>query len=99
MVGSGVAKLLKDWRWALRVTPGLGGLALILILFIKEPKRGQSEESQMVATSYKKDIIKLFKNPFLMLSTSGFTCVAFFMRALSWWAHSFTKCKVRGCLF
>lgn len=89
IVGSATAKRLDDWRWALRVTPGLGLLALILIIFIEEPTRGQSEGSRAVAVSYAKDVKELLKSPSFILSTLGFTCVSFVLGALSWWAPTF----------
>lgn len=89
IVGSATAKHCENWRWALRVTPGLGALALILIFFIQEPIRGQSEGSEAVAVSYIKDIKELLKNRSFMLSTGGFTCVSLVLGAFSWWAPTF----------
>ncbi|XP_026840879.1 protein spinster isoform X3 [Drosophila persimilis] len=90
IVGSKTAHLANNWRWALRVTPILGVAAVLLIMLIKDPERGQSEGSHsMEATSYKKDIKELLKNRSFMLSTAGFTCVAFVAGALSWWGPSF----------
>lgn len=90
IVGSETAKLMGSWRWALRVTPILGVVAIVLIYFIREPERGQSEGSQhMRATSYKDDLIAISKNPSFMLSTIGFTCVAFVTGALAWWGPKF----------
>lgn len=58
IVGSKTAAALGSWRWALRVTPFLGILAVILIYMTKEPERGQSEGSHhLEATSYKEDLI------------------------------------------
>lgn len=47
-----------DWRWALRVTPILGLIAVFLIYFINEPERGQHECTNHLRTSsYKEDLI------------------------------------------
>ncbi|KMY94180.1 protein spinster isoform X1 [Drosophila simulans] len=90
IVGSKTAHLANDWRWALRVTPILGIVAVFLILLIKDPVRGHSEGSHnLEATTYKQDIKALVKNRSFMLSTAGFTCVAFVAGALAWWGPSF----------
>lgn len=57
IVGSKTAIALGSWRWALRVTPGLGLLAVLLIFLTREPARGQSEGSHaMESTSYTEDL-------------------------------------------
>ncbi|XP_017027540.1 protein spinster isoform X1 [Drosophila kikkawai] len=90
IVGSKTAHLANNWRWALRVTPILGVVAVLLIMLIKDPERGQSEGSHhLEATTYKQDIKALLKNRSFMLSTGGFTCVAFVAGALAWWGPSF----------
>lgn len=44
IVGSAMAGALGAWYWALRVTPLLGAVAVLLILFVlKEPLRGASD--------------------------------------------------------
>ncbi|XP_036330769.1 protein spinster isoform X1 [Rhagoletis pomonella] len=90
IVGSETARLANDWRWALRVTPMLGIFAVALILLTKEPVRGESEGSHnLEPTSYTEDIKDLVKNHSFMLSTAGFTCVAFVTGALAWWGPKF----------
>ncbi|XP_037041288.1 protein spinster isoform X3 [Bradysia coprophila] len=90
IVGSETAHALGSWRWALRVTPFLGVAACVLIYLTKEPNRGQIEGScNLEATSYKEDVRELARNPSFMLSTFGFTCVAFVTGALAWWGPSF----------
>lgn len=57
IVGSKTAAALDSWRWALRVTPVLGLLAVVLIFLMKEPARGQSEGSHnLESTSYVDDL-------------------------------------------
>lgn len=43
----------------------------------------------MQATSYREDIKDIVRNPSFMLSTAGFTCVAFVAGALAWWGPKF----------
>lgn len=90
IVGSETASAFDSWRYALRVTPVLGVIAVGLLFFCIEPQRGQSEGSHnMVATSYTQDLQALCKNPSFMLSTAGFTCVAFVAGALAWWGPTY----------
>lgn len=57
IVGSETAKAFGSWRFALRVTPILGVIAVLLIFVTREPERGQSEGSHnMETTSYKEDL-------------------------------------------
>lgn len=47
IVGSNISQAFGDWRWALRFTPMMGFICVILlILFVKEPKRGGAEGSK-----------------------------------------------------
>jgi MFS transporter, Spinster family, sphingosine-1-phosphate transporter len=85
IIGSETARAFGSWHWALRVTPVLALVAVILLLFIEEPERGQSEGTHnMEATSYWEDVKDICKNRSFMLTTAGFTCVAFVAGALSW---------------
>lgn len=63
IIGSETAKMMGSWHWGLRVTPVLGLLAVILILFcMEEPERGQSEGfSHVSTTSWSEDIRLLTK--------------------------------------
>ncbi|XP_055626650.1 protein spinster isoform X2 [Toxorhynchites rutilus septentrionalis] len=90
IVGSETAKFFGSWAYALRVTPLLGIIAVVLIAMLEDPERGQSEGShQMEVTSYREDIKAIVRNPSFMLSTAGFTCVAFVAGALAWWGPKF----------
>ncbi|XP_059173446.1 protein spinster homolog 1-like isoform X1 [Physella acuta] len=92
IVGSNVAELLHGWQWALRVTPVLGVVCVILIvLFCVEPPRGMSEGSDvhLTNTDLKTDLKALWFNKSFMLSSAGFTCVAFVTGALAFLAPSF----------
>uniref|UniRef100_A0A3Q1ELA3 Protein spinster homolog 1 n=1 Tax=Acanthochromis polyacanthus TaxID=80966 RepID=A0A3Q1ELA3_9TELE len=75
IVGSQVSNVAKDWHWALRVTPALGLIAVLLLLFVvKEPKRGAVEarpEHQLHQTSWLVDLQDLSKN----LIFGAITCI------------------------
>ncbi|XP_063287415.1 protein spinster homolog 1-like [Pelobates fuscus] len=80
-----------DWHWALRVTPGLGIVAVLLLFFVvQEPPRGGAEgrirRKPLTNSSWTSDIKSLLKNPSFVLSTFGSTAVAFIAGALSLWA-------------
>ncbi|XP_069580882.1 protein spinster homolog 1 [Brachyistius frenatus] len=93
IVGSQVSNVAKDWHWALRVTPGLGLIAVLLLLFVvQEPKRGAIEarpELHMQRSSWLTDLRALSKNCSFLLSTLGFTAVAFVTGSLALWAPTF----------
>ncbi|XP_075998831.1 protein spinster homolog 1 [Genypterus blacodes] len=93
IVGAQVTNIAKDWHWALRVTPALGLVAVVLLLLVvKEPKRGAIEarpEHHLHGTSWLTDMQALSKNPSFMLSTFGFTAVAFVTGSLALWAPTF----------
>ncbi|KAL4658363.1 hypothetical protein GN956_G3076 [Arapaima gigas] len=93
IVASKVAALEQDWHWALRVTPALGLVAILfLLIVVKEPKRGAVEErpeNSLQRTSWLVDIRALSRNPSFVLSTLGFTAVAFVTGSLALWAPTF----------
>lgn len=63
IVGSETARMAGSWHWALRVTPVMGGIAVLLILFfVREPERGESEgRSHLSPTSWGEDVRKLLQ--------------------------------------
>ncbi|XP_064619800.1 protein spinster homolog 1-like isoform X2 [Lineus longissimus] len=93
IVGSNVADAAGSWHWALRVTPGAGLVCCVLIIFVVyEPARGESEGGvHLTPTSWFVDVKQLCKNKSFMLSTFGFTCVAFTTGALAFWAPLFME--------
>ncbi|XP_066585023.1 protein spinster isoform X2 [Prorops nasuta] len=88
IVGGEAVKATGSWKWGLRITPILGLVAILLLLFvIRDPIRGEREGGAHISnTSWLEDIRALLKNPSFMYSTLGFTCVAFVTGALGWWA-------------
>ena len=93
IVGSETARAFGSWQWGLRVTPALGLIAVLLILFlVTEPPRGASEgHRKLEAGSYKEDLANLAGNPTYIFTTLGFTCVTFCTGALAWWGPIFIQ--------
>ena len=93
VVGQALSTAFGSWHWALRGTPILGAIAiLLLVFFLEEPKRGESEgHEQLKATSYIEDLKSLSTNQSFVFSTLGFTCVTFCTGALSWWGPKFLE--------
>lgn len=90
IVGSETAHLAGSWRWGLRVTPIMGVIAVLLIVFVMhDPARGKNEGCHLRPTSWSSDLRELCKNKSFMLSTAGFTCVSFVAGALAWWGPTF----------
>jgi MFS family permease len=57
ITGSMMKEAVGTWQWGLRVTPGMGILAIIFIVFFMEdPPRGESEGAHLEATSWAADI-------------------------------------------
>lgn len=57
-MGSQVNTVAQDWHWALRVTPALGLVAVLLLFFVvQEPKRGAVEaREELHQTSWLTDV-------------------------------------------
>ncbi|TNN64730.1 Protein spinster 3 [Liparis tanakae] len=66
ITGAGVAHVTGDWRWALRITPILGVVGLVLLVFLcPNPTRGAAETHGAGVTgesSYLEDVKYLLKN-------------------------------------
>lgn len=118
ITGGKVAQATGHWQWGLRITPVLGIVAILLILFfVRDPIRGEREGgSHLSSSTWTMDIKALIKklessyiyilfkiilqlirkktfcySPSFMLSTAGFTCVAFVAGALALWAPRFLQ--------
>ncbi|XP_067884439.1 protein spinster homolog 1-like [Heterodontus francisci] len=93
IVGSKVTDIAADWHWALRVTPALGLVAVLLLVFVvPEPPRGaveQRSERALINTSWLTDVKALSKNYSFLLSSLGFTSVAFVTGTLALWAPAY----------
>lgn len=92
IVGAHMASALGSWHWSLRLTPALGiGSVILMLCFLKEPIRGESEGTQTDVShhTFWEDNKLLFTNKSFMLSTAGFTCVAFATGALAFFGPKF----------
>lgn len=111
IMGATLANATGDWRWALRVSPALGALGLLLMVFlIPNPPRGSADghTATMESTSYIEDIKYLLKNRSFVWSSFGVTAMAFVTGALAFWTPTFLSraqvtqglrepCKVEPC--
>ena len=62
ITGSETARITGSWRWGLRVTPVMGAIAVLLIIFVmQDPPRGESEGSDLTPTSWTVDLKALCK--------------------------------------
>ena len=106
ILGSLTTSIAKDagadhdsaWQWSLRVTPTLGVIAVILAaFFVPEPARGAREASNdngleiKVETSFKDDVMYLFKNKTAVAVTVAYTSVTYVLGCLSFWAPVFLE--------
>uniref|UniRef100_A0A3B4ALP9 Major facilitator superfamily (MFS) profile domain-containing protein n=1 Tax=Periophthalmus magnuspinnatus TaxID=409849 RepID=A0A3B4ALP9_9GOBI len=93
ILGASIASATGDWRWALRLTPILGVIGLLLLgFFCPNPSRGAVEsqgQTNTEPTSYKEDIKYLLKNKSFVWSTLGVTAMAFLTGALAFWVPLF----------
>ncbi|XP_050018711.1 protein spinster homolog 3 isoform X1 [Alexandromys fortis] len=95
VLGSVVAELTGNWRWALRIMPCLDAVALVLlILLVPDPPRGAAEKQEEVAVraprrSWCEDVRYLGRNWSFVFSTLGVTAIGFVTGALGFWAPKF----------
>lgn len=94
IVGSAVAKALGGWEWALRVTPGLGVIAVLLLIFLcPNPPRGACESQNADVDknqhTYLDDLSYLMKNRSFVYVTLGFTFMAFVVGSLTLWGPTY----------
>ncbi|XP_054712110.1 protein spinster homolog 1-like isoform X2 [Uloborus diversus] len=96
IVGDRVAKAFQAWQWALRITPALGLLSVVLtLLYVREPPRGEAEGGgSLKATPLKSDLIELFKIKSFVFSTLGFTSVTFATGALAWFGPKYMELAI-----
>ncbi|CAF0741330.1 unnamed protein product [Didymodactylos carnosus] len=93
ILGSNIAEAFGDWRWALRITPALGVVCVVLLLIlVDEPVRGSADGAHIQkASGWLMDVKELIKIKSYVLSTLAFTWVSFTLGAIAWWAPNFLK--------
>uniref|UniRef100_A0AAX7SJU6 Major facilitator superfamily (MFS) profile domain-containing protein n=1 Tax=Astatotilapia calliptera TaxID=8154 RepID=A0AAX7SJU6_ASTCA len=93
ITGRGFASLTGDWHWALRITPIMGAVGLILMIVLcPNPPRGAAEthgEGVTEQSSYLEDVKYLLKNKSYVWSSLGVTALAFLTGALAFWLPNF----------
>ncbi|XP_029030626.1 protein spinster homolog 3 isoform X2 [Betta splendens] len=93
ITGAGCATITGDWHWALRITPILGVLGLVLLIFLcPNPPRGAAEtqgEGVTGESSYLEDIKYLLKNKSYVWSSCGVTALTFLTGAFAFWMPTF----------
>lgn len=78
------------WRSAFIITGIPGFFLAILLLFVPEPKRGQSDLSNDSTEKIKlKNLVTLFKNKEYMFANIGYIFYTFAMGAFSFWGPAF----------
>ncbi|XP_029303877.1 protein spinster homolog 3 [Cottoperca gobio] len=93
ITGAGITALTGNWQWALRITPILGVVGLVLLFFLcPNPPRGAAEtqgEGVTGQSSYLEDVKYLLKNKSYVWSSLGVTATAFLTGALAFWVPTF----------
>eukprot|EP00123_Amoebidium_parasiticum_P000604 comp11447_c0_seq1/m.5871 comp11447_c0_seq1/g.5871 ORF comp11447_c0_seq1/g.5871 comp11447_c0_seq1/m.5871 type:complete len:501 (-) comp11447_c0_seq1:21-1523(-) len=98
----GVVGSIWGFRWAFRMTPGIGLIMAFASHFLLvEPERGAAEgghESNMEhgLGAFWRDTVKCFKVPSFTYSTIGFTAVTFATGALGLWGPKFIVESTEG---
>ena len=86
--------LTSDWRWAFFVVVPPGLLLALLCLFMREPKRGESDPAAQPHTASWRDYLIILKTPSFLLCTLGYTAATFAIGGIGYWMPSY--CEDRG---
>ena len=86
--------LTGSWRWAfyLVVPPGL--LLAALCLFMREPKRGESDPAAKPHLASWRDYLIILQTPSFVLTTLGYTAATFAIGGIGYWMPAY--CEDRG---
>ncbi|KAK0418958.1 hypothetical protein QR680_013873 [Steinernema hermaphroditum] len=97
-LGANVATLANNqWQWGVRVTPILGVIVLLMVIFFMEnPERGAAEHAKHEVTSLKEDLLYLFYHKTFICTTLGLTSVIFATGALSWWTPTLFEYAIKA---
>lgn len=101
VVGQAAADAFGSWHWALRVTPALGVITMLLMMIVlPNVKRGASEsisdlvkveENVVQKTSYIQDLKEIVKIKSFIFLTLGFTMQAFVVGSLTLWGPIYVQ--------
>ncbi|XP_009948770.1 PREDICTED: protein spinster homolog 3 [Leptosomus discolor] len=96
VLAASMADVTGDWHWAFRVTPCMGGLALVLLILLvphRIPRRIAAHRalsiSGTIRTTWCQDVLSLAKNWSFVWSSLGLTAMAFVTGALGMWVPLF----------
>ena len=93
----------ESWRWAIRFTCIPAGiLAILLVVFLKDPRRGTTRQDIINVTSKRKqmkhitssfisDMQSIFSIKTYVLSLLGMVFMYFMTGAVAWWGPTFLK--------
>ncbi|VDK43857.1 unnamed protein product, partial [Gongylonema pulchrum] len=86
VTGSLVSLWTGAWQWGVRLTPILGIVSFILLLFVvDEPVRGEAEHANPEPSTFIDDVKYLFTVRTYGATTLGLTAVVFTTGCLAWW--------------
>lgn len=96
-----IALTYKKWQLIFIITPTIGAITIALLLFFKEPKRGEADAGPTSldlkdTSSLNERIHYLYGIKSYVWSTIGFTCCIFTMGAISWHAVEFMTTAIQG---
>ncbi|XP_035233028.1 protein spinster homolog 1-like isoform X2 [Stegodyphus dumicola] len=97
IIGDQITAAMGEWQWALRITPGLGLLSVVLtLLYVRDPPRGEAEGgSNLRSTTLYSDLSDLCKTKSFVFSTLGFTSVTFATGALAWFGPKYMELAIK----
>jgi MFS family permease len=94
MLGGLVLWLTRDWRWAFYAVVPPGLLLAAFCLFMREPKRGESDPHAKPHARSWGDYLVFLKTPSFVLATLGYTAATFAIGGIGYWIPAY--CEDRG---
>ena len=94
ILGGQVYHLTGQWRWAFFAVVPPGLLLALLCLFMREPKRGESDPAARPHAASWKDYLVILRTPSFVLCTLGYTAATFAIGGIGYWMPAY--CEDRG---
>ncbi len=94
ILGGLIYGLSGQWRWAFYVVVPPGLLLAALCLFMREPKRGESDPAAKPHLAAWRDYLIILKTPSFVLCTLGYTAATFAIGGIAYWMPAY--CEDRG---